>query len=97
MTTLTLTPAQVSALECAGLDLDDLEPSEVMVRDAWTGRRLTVTHATRDALADALHDLANAEDAQAEEQGDQAARGASLALTNLAGKVRRARGADADA
>ena len=90
-----LTPAQVSALECASDD------SWTVMR-AWRGSTLSVSDAAHARLlADALADLANSEDAQAEEcmrlrngardvEGARMASGARDALTNLAARVRAA-------
>lgn len=93
---LDLTPAQISALECACLD----EDTPVTLR-AWRGSALHVEASHADALAAELADLANSEDAQAEEcsrlrggerdvEGARMARGARDALSNLAARVLRA-------
>jgi hypothetical protein len=91
--TLRLTAAQLSALECAGLEerADDLEPDEQILRAAWRGRQLEVTDATREAIFRALTDRSNAEDADAQQRADAAIRrqaaGAAAALANLASAV----------
>jgi hypothetical protein len=94
-TTIRLTAGQISALECSGvLELDEFDgPEMVVLAEAWQGRRLVVTEATRDALFTALTDRSNAEDATAQHgpaELRQAAAGASLALANLSTKVLRA-------
>ena len=86
---LRLTLAQVSALECAGLDQPE-GPAEVTLAAAWRGRVLEVTDATRDALFEAVNDRSNAEDAQAEQTGDIFARRAARSLSALASAVLRA-------
>jgi hypothetical protein len=92
--TIRLTPAQRSALECAGLDLpdDQLNDGELAVRYAWNRNDFDVREDTIDAVMDGLTDLCNAEDAIATEQGDgtvmgRKARGACEALCNLSRKV----------
>lgn len=91
MMTIRLSDAQISALECAGL-----EPGEhdTVVR-AWASRaRLAFDLADRDALFSELTDLSNAEDATAEQERDRDmrkfARRASMALATVASKVLRA-------
>jgi hypothetical protein len=93
MTRIKLTPAQRSALECAGLDYfdrDALDRGERALADAWTGRYLEITPETIDAIIDGLTDRANAEDdlAGMPDCGSaRSARGACAALTNLSRKV----------
>ena len=82
--TIKLTKAQRSALECradGGLD-------EVTER-CWKGRTLEFYEHEAAELWMELIEAANAEDAQATQNNDAAARGASLALSNLATKVSR--------
>lgn len=92
-----LTDAQLSALECSGLeiidrDADDAEDLAVLAA-AWTGRTLTVTDATRESLWRAINDRSNAEDAAAEQDNDPAmrtfARRASRSLATLGSRVLR--------
>lgn len=91
-----LTPAQRSALECAGLELApfDDEPGLRALRAAWSGDELVVTPDTLDAILSGLTDCCNAEDAQADEHGDAKARGACAALCNLSAKISRLRRPD---
>jgi len=82
-----LTTAQASALEVrtdGGVQVDGLtiEDGHLVVTDF-------------DAAVDAINEASNAEDAQAIEQNDKAARGASKALSNLLTKVNAQRPADA--
>ncbi len=90
MITLKLTPAQVSALECAGLGYD----SEPLTHAAWDGgHKLTLPKGktAREELASEINELSNSEDALAQEKrGTECApgaRGAALALANLYLKV----------
>lgn len=91
-----LTPAQRSALECAGLNDDD-EPRTCA---AWNPRwndgndfDLPDGKAAREELASEINTLSNAEDAYAEEMRKRSprcaagARGAARALANLYLKV----------
>jgi hypothetical protein len=87
--TVKLTAAQVSALECAGLD-----EATPMITKAWTTRTaLAVDPADLDALVQELTEASNSEDASAQDTTDPTMRrqaaGAAAALGNLAGKVRR--------
>jgi hypothetical protein len=93
--TIRLTPAQRSALECAGLDMAEAdEPGLLALRDAWSADTLTVTSDTYAAVLDGLTDRCNAEDAQADEQHDAKARGACTALCNLSARLIRLRRPD---
>lgn len=86
MRRLALTAAQTSALECReGGGLDDLRALD----RAWDRKQrlLWVLRSEANCLLSDLIDAANAEDAQAIEHCDRAARGAATALSNLAGKV----------
>jgi hypothetical protein len=89
MISILLTTAQRSALECAGLDRDDEEERPLL--DAWKGARLQFDAKDRDAVWTAVTLCANAEDGAAEtlDAPDmvRSARGAALALCNLARKV----------
>ena len=91
--TIRLTAAQRSALECAGLEMP--EPDQIALALAWQGRDvLDVTAETKDAIVAALTELANGEDALAEQTDDRdvrrGARGACAALGKLSLKVARA-------
>jgi hypothetical protein len=83
-----LSASQLSALECAGID--DKFPA---ILRAWRGGSLCFEPAEADALYSELNDRSNGEDAAAEHATDPAfrrqARGAALALGNLAGRVLR--------
>lgn len=84
-----LTDAQASALECAGLDLDDSSPK---LTAAWAGgRQLVFDAADRDALFSEVNELSNGEDGTAQAATDptmkRQAAGAALALGNLASKI----------
>lgn len=87
-----LTSAQVSALECSGI-LEAAEgPREAAVLAAWQGSLLIVAHEALDDVCGGLVDLANAEDASAEEGSldpvqRRQARGACDALSNLVAKI----------
>lgn len=90
-----LSAAQISALECGGLDWDAPEPGPI--ERAWSTHRhaLVFEEADRDALADALNEMSNAEDAFAEERTNDRemrtfARRASRSLAALYGRVLRA-------
>lgn len=97
MKTLKLTPAQRSALECAGLTYAE----NPRTRAAWDGgNRLSVptgNPAACEELASEINELSNSEDALANEMKRRSvlfgrkdigfARGAALALANLYGKV----------
>lgn len=86
-----LTDAQVSALECAGLALDD-DPAAIALLRAWRDgdwRRLSFEPGDRDLLTRALVDAANSEDAAAE-RGDPFAARARASLEAVARKVARA-------
>jgi hypothetical protein len=85
-----LTPAQRSALECAGLHVEPLTPGERALRDAWSGNLLHVEPEDLDAVIDGVNDRSNAED-EAADHGIPGARGASTALTNLAQALMRIR------
>lgn len=82
-----LTPAQVSALECAGLDLEPLSDGERAVLAAWEGHSFVVRSDTVDDIQTGLTELANSEDYVAENRGDRGARGACRALCNLSDRV----------
>lgn len=86
---ISLTAAQQSALECAGLEDD----RSSLVAAAWdrARRRLVVTENTADAIGVELTDLANSEDAQALTQPHDraAARRACVSLGALALRVRK--------
>jgi hypothetical protein len=90
--TVRLTAAQASALECSGVDVAPDE-HEQLVLDAWVADREFVVHEEfRDRVVSALIELANAEDAMAENRAlDPAlragARGACRALSNLIAKL----------
>ncbi len=91
-TIIRLTPAQRSALECAGLDLiQDDDDEMVAVRDAWSGGDFVVRDDTIDAILSGLIDMINAEDTVAIEQNDRKARGACTALGNLHRQIVRLR------
>lgn len=90
-----LTSAQESALECAGLDFRGFEEERVVWK-AWNGSWLEFAPEDREALASALCELSNAEDACAERlaaEGEKVlaklTRGAAVALGNLQLKVSR--------
>jgi len=94
VTTIRLTDAMRSALECAGLELADAsETGLIALRDAWDGRNaLDVTADTLEDIQSGLIDRINAEDALAEEEHNRAARAACRALENLSrrlGQLRR--------
>ena len=92
MLNVTLSPAAVSALECAGLDWDAAEVGPI--ERAWsTRRKLTFDISDRDALFDALNEASNSEDASAQNTTDKEMRRhantAARALATVAGKVLR--------
>ena len=94
---LKLTSAQVSALECAGLECD-VDGEHALVRAAWSGRFFKVDLERRDETAAQLHDMANSDDENArvadrsnDGRAACAARGARDALTNLARRGHSAR------
>lgn len=97
---LRLTAAQQAALECAGLEVDD-DPEMTPLVTAWVGRGRDLVLDERDAasveaLAAAITDACNSEDATADRmRGDVAARraalGACTSLSNLAARVWRIR------
>lgn len=98
MIRVALSPRQISALECAGLEGQDQTAGEALLLEAWRVRRqfLTFTIEQRDAIVEALTAAANSEDALARQPG-QAASGeraaafaACHALTAIAATVRRA-------
>ena len=102
MISIRLTPTQVSALECSWIERPGSEPApydthaELVMRAAWS-RAGWLDVEERDAMHvwRELIDLCNGEDAtamdaNAEPSQRRAARGASLALGNLAEKVLRA-------
>lgn len=95
-----LSDAQVSALECAGLEAPD-GIGERLLAAAWDMDQLRLPRSDKalDRMADALRDLANAEsDGPDGENRDAAARAAARSLTSIRGKIlrelanRRARG-----
>lgn len=103
--TIRLTPAQRSALECAGLDMiadGDTDPEWaglIAVAAAWGGDDFDVTPDTIDAVMRGLTDLQNNEDATAIEfDGDERCRrkaiGARTALEHLSAKVSALRDGD---
>lgn len=93
---ITLTGPQQSAIECSGIleDITDTDAQRILqlsLRER--GRQLVVSVTCREAILEALTDLANSEDAVAQ-QGDTAevrrwARHACQALSNLADRVLR--------
>ena len=82
---LTVPPtyAQRSALECRVVG--GLDPGTNASRNRRGLLRFAPVFAS--VLADELTDASNSEDFTAERDGDRSARGAALALANLAGKV----------
>ena len=93
MCKIRLTDAQLSALQCAGLfERDDLTNDEDVLRLSVQEHYLVVSPNTREAIARALNELSNAEDAAAVEQRNElaiyAAR-AARSLSNLYSKVLR--------
>lgn len=98
MTTIQLTSAQRSALECAGLDYREGDvrlACEIALRAAWDGPTLTVTPQNYAEVLEGICERSNAEDGQHKAQGDERARRASVALTNIAARVIRLRRAGA--
>lgn len=89
VTTIRLTDAQRSALECAGLELTEPDEAGLLaLREAWDGRNeIDVTADTLEAILDGLTDRINAEDALAEEEHNLAARNACRALENLSRRI----------
>lgn len=96
--TLNLSDAQISALECAGLD----DPRAVdgylrIVRACWRANRLVLPRSAkgRDRLASAICELSNGEDETAQHSSDRevarCCRAAARALATLQGRVLRAR------
>lgn len=86
-----LSPAQVAALECRGLE-DPHDDGEVLLALAWRrgGRTsLAFEPGERDALFVALCDASNAEDGHAEEKGCPYARRAGASLGAVASRVLR--------
>lgn len=86
-----LTGAQVSALQCAGLELAPDE-DEVALARAFCGRELRFAVEDVFAVSRGLIAAANSEDAMAEDGCRDAAsrrfaRGARDAMSNLAGRV----------
>lgn len=89
--TLTLSAAQRSALECAGLSFEPLSAGERALRDAWTmPNLLEVEAADLDLVIAGLNDRANAEDENAD-NGIAGSRRAEKALTALAQALSRRR------
>lgn len=93
-TTLKLTAAQRSALECAGLGYapvwDRYARGEALLLAGWRRNTLRLPRSAhaRELVLDALIERSNAEDAHAYYGGGGAAeRGAALALSNLANKI----------
>ena len=81
-----ITDAQISALECRGLDTP--EPDELVLAQAWNGENaLVVTAETRDALYAAITGAANAEGDNP--NASAAGRMASRSLGTLARRVLR--------
>lgn len=94
--TVRLTAAQRSALECAGLESIEAESDVLAVlARSWDGvSRLSFDEAERIDVFEAITERANAEDGQAEDGSEdpdvrRMARGACVALTNLANKILR--------
>lgn len=96
ITSIRLTDAQWSAIECAGIldsDPETLSSGENILRLSLYARQLTVSVTCREAIAEALTELANSEDALAEDtrKTDPAtsrlARRACIALTKLQDRV----------
>jgi len=89
---LRLSEAAISALECAGFELDD-DPSPI--QRAWTKRDVLEFDADEaEALFSALNEQSNNEDAQAQNTNcdpdvRKYARRAASALATVAGKVLR--------
>lgn len=96
MIRIPLSPSQVSALECAGLEGQDQTAGEALLLAAWLdGSRpsLQFPHEQRDAIVDAITNAANSEEALARlpglARGERAAAMAACnTLTVLARKVR---------
>lgn len=89
---ITLTAAQISALECAGLDWES-EPGPI--ERAWRTRgKFVFDESERESLFSAVNDASNSEDAAAQHVDDatmrRQANNAAKALGNLASKVLRA-------
>jgi hypothetical protein len=86
-----LTPAMLSALECAGIELGDDDTATL--RRCWSGHYVTFTDADRDALFSEINDRSNAEDGAAEHELDPAMRTfaarAAKSLCALASRVLR--------
>lgn len=80
-----LSPAQVSAIECADLE------GYTKLAAAFDGTHLRFAKADAEALWDELVESANGEDAAAEALRDQAARRACNSLTAVARKVIRSK------
>lgn len=94
MATIALSPTQVSALECAGLECPDLSTDEAILADAWKGKSLLITAETREAIYSALNERSNAEDDFAEDSSKDVddrnnARRAARSLSVLASRVLR--------
>lgn len=94
MITIWLTDAQVSALECSGVEEEPKDHIDQVVSRAWDMDVLRFMPESQEELFAALTELSNAEDAQAQQETDNQARaqarGAAKALQNLASKVLRA-------
>jgi len=87
---LRLTPAQRSALECAGLELEPVSADEaVLQRCLVEGRVLYIPAADREAVWRAVNELSNAEDAHYQATKDPYAYRAASTLATLAGKILR--------
>jgi len=88
-----LTDAQLSALECSGIEFPEgAEEDTLLAAIRWGTRQLHFAEADRNALHTAIIGLCNAEDATAEDASEDPearrwARGARTALTNLVGKL----------
>lgn len=85
---LRLTDAQVSALECRGLEAPT-DAGEELVARCWTGGVLHFAEADREALFDALNEMSNREDAQHQLCDDVFAGRAARSLAAVASRVLR--------
>lgn len=72
MIKIRMTDAQISALECSGVDVA-LDAAEELVARCWQDQQLVFHPDEADALASALCELSNAEDACAQDAGRDAA------------------------
>ncbi len=91
--TLTLTPAEQSALECAGLEEADFTTEDQKVlSDAWFGKRLIFDPSEADQIRRAVNELSNDEDNRATDRDEDPemrkfARRASMALSRLMQRI----------